>query len=155
MPCHAAIAEKTLVFSPDMNVEKALKELKKKKQRHAAVVDDTGALLGIFSFGCLLGNIMPVSVAIQDGISIDLPVRAAPGVAKRLRKLFPLTVQELMERKNITIVFPETPIWECVNRLTSSGGPAIVVDKDNGKYLGLIEELSVLEELQRMLEGED
>ena len=153
MPSHAAIAEKSLSFPLDMEVEKAIKELKKKKQEEAAVVNENGEVEGVFSLPIVMKNLLPVSVAMSDGIQLDVTVRAAPGIAKRLKKIYPLTVGEIMERKFKT-VNPETPIWEAVNHLVASAGPLVVVEGENNKFIGLINSQSAMDELQRLQESE-
>lgn len=153
MPCHAAITKEAMTLSPDTQVEKALKDMKKKKVEFAAVVDAGGILQGLFSYHHLLKNLLPVSVAMADGLHLDVTVRAAPGIAKRLRKVYPSTVGELMERK-VNTVFPQTPIWEGVSTLASYGAPLFVIEDERGKYIGMITSESVLEELQRMQESE-
>lgn len=151
MPCHAAIVEKTMTLSPETEVEAALKDMKKKKADFAAVVDDQGVLIGMFSIQSLLNNLLPVSVAMADGIRLDVTVRAAPGIAKRLKKVYPSKVSELMERR-VHVVYPQTPIWEGVSALITYGSPIFVVEGESGKYMGMITSASALEELQRMQE---
>lgn len=152
MPSHAAMIEKPVVVSPDQTVEKALKELKKKKIDAAAVIGENGELEGVFSMRLVMQNLLPVSVAMSNGINLDMPVRAAPGIAKRLKKVYPLKVSELMDRKAAT-VYPDTPIWECINGLMSSGGPLFVVDDTEHKFLGMIDVQSAFQELQRLQES--
>ena len=89
MPSHAAIDDKAVTFAPDMEVEKALAELKKKKVDAAAVVGKDKVVEGVFSIPILMKNLLPVSVAMADGIQLDVTVRAAPGIAKRLKKVYP------------------------------------------------------------------
>ncbi len=153
MPSHAAIAEQSLSFTPDMEVEKAIKELKKKKLESAVVVNEQGVVEGVFSLPIVMKNLLPVSVAMADGIQLDVTVRAAPGIAKRLKKVHPLSVSELMERK-FNMVYPETPIWEAVNHLVNSNGPLVVVEGENNKFVGTITAQSAMDELKRLQESE-
>jgi CBS domain-containing protein len=153
MPSHAAIVEKSLSFPPDMEVETALKELKKKKLEAAAIVNEKGQVEGVFSLLILMKNLLPVSVATADGIRLDVTVRAAPGVAKRLKKLYPLRVSELMDRK-FSRVYPETPIWEAVNILVNADGPLVVVEGESNKFIGIITAQSAMDELKRLQESE-
>jgi len=149
MPCHAAIAGKLVTVTSDQLVEDVLKAMKKAKVSHACVVDKDGALLGLFSYGGLIRNIMPVSVPTADGLVLDVKVRAAPGIAKRLQKAYPLPVEQFMERK-VRFVNPETPIWEGVSYLIQYGAPLLVVDTESNKPMGFITEESALAELERM-----
>jgi len=153
MPCHAAISDKFLILSLDTEIEKALRELKKKKLDTAVVVGEDGAVQGLFSLSIVMKNLLPVSVAMSDGIQLDVTVRAAPGIAKRLKKVYPLPVSDLMERK-FNAVFPETAIWEAVNFLVMSPAPLVVLEGGNQKFLGMITTQSAMDELKRLQESE-
>lgn len=154
MPCHAAILEKALVLTAETKVEKALKGMKKAKTEYAAVTDKEGILVGLFSHQILMKNLLPVSVAMSDGLQLDVKIHAAPGIAKRLKKVSPLNVEELMQRKDFPVVNSGTPLWEGVNLLVQSGLPVVVVDEETGRYNGLITQQSAVDELQRLQDGE-
>ncbi|MCC6598048.1 MAG: CBS domain-containing protein [Alphaproteobacteria bacterium] len=153
MPCSAAMIDKALILSPDTEIEKALKEMKKRKVEYAAVVGDDGVIEGVFSIGSLIRNILPVSVVMAGGIQMDVKMRAAPGIAKRLRNVYTLAVSALMDR-NFTVVYPQTPIWEGVSILAARGSPVFVVEGENNRFIGMMTSASALEELQRMQEVE-
>lgn len=148
MPCHYATTDKDVVIDPDLTVEKALKFIKKNKIATACVVDKDGHLLGLFSEKILLKNLIPVSVAMADGVHIDVRVGAAPGVAKRLSKTKMLSVSEVAERKFIS-VDSDAPLWEAVSLITRHGGPLVVLDK-NEKFFGLITYQTLIEALDEM-----
>lgn len=154
MPCHAAIVPKALSLKADTTVEKALKAMKKAKVEYAPVVDADGIIAGLFSYKILMKNLLPVSVAMSDGIQLDVQIQAAPGIAKRLRNVQLLSVETLMERQDFPIVYPETPTWEGVNVLVQTGLPLTVVEPQTQKYIGFITQTSLLEELDRLRESE-
>lgn len=154
MPCHAAIVDKALVLKVDTKISKALKDMKKKGVQSAAVIDGKGALAGFFSYRILMKNLLPVSIAMSDGIQLDVTIPAAPGIAKRLKKVMPLTVETLMERKNFPVVYPETPLWEGVNLIVQTGLPLSVVEGEANTYIGLVTHESALEELERLQNSE-
>ncbi|MBK9584812.1 MAG: CBS domain-containing protein [Alphaproteobacteria bacterium] len=151
MPCHVAIEKNTLRISPDDDVESAINKLKQGKVNSAPVVDEQGHLLGLFSFKGLMRNLVPVSVAMADGIKIDIKVGAAPGVARRLANVKPLMVTEVLDRK-VQTVGPEEPLWEGVSLLTNHGGPLAVID-DQNRLLGMISYTSMLELLEKTEDG--
>ena len=148
MPCHSAICKKTVIVSHNDTVENVLQAIKKAKVFAAAVKDDDGNFIGTFSEKVLLNNLIPVSFATSKGVQIDIKVQAAPGIAKRLAKVMPLSVSELMDRKPST-VSPDDPIWQGVATLTKHGEPLCVVD-DKGKFLGMITYESLVNDLQDM-----
>lgn len=154
MPCHAAIVDKALVLKEDMKIEKALKEMAKKGIDSAAVVDSKGIVSGFFSYQILMKNLLPVSITMNDGVQLDIKIPAAPGIAKRLRKVLPLTVNEVMERKNFPVVYPETPLWEGVNLLVQHGHTLTVLEAGTQRYIGIITQESALNELQRLQDSE-
>ncbi len=149
MPCHSAMTKNMITASPDQTVEDVLALMKKKDVDAVPVVDEDQKLVGVFSIHVLLKNLLPVSVAMADGMQMDIAVQAAPGIAKRLRKVGPLKISELMERKFNT-VHPETPLWEGVNLLVQHGSPLLVVESETEKLLGMMTQHSALDELQRL-----
>lgn len=154
MPCHAAIVEKALVLKEGTAIDKALKTMKKQNAEYAAVVDGDNTLIGFISAQIIMKNLLPVSVAMSDGIQLDVKIHAAPGVAKRLNKLRPLNVETLMESKGFPVVYPETPLWEGVNLIVQSGLPLIVAEAETFKYIGIISHQSALAELERLQDSE-
>lgn len=154
MPCHAAIIEKALVLKSDQPLEKALKDMKKANVDHAAVKDQDGIICGFFSYSILMKNLLPVSVVMNEGVQLDVTIRAAPGIAKRLKKVMPLTIDNFMERKNFPIVYPQTPLWEGINLIVQTNMPLTVAEPETHKYIGIISHGSALEELQRLQDSE-
>ncbi len=149
MPCHAAKCDKVITVSRGDTVENVMKVMKKARAENAVVVDDDGMFEGIFSSRTILGSLIPVSVAMADGVQLDVKVTAAPGVAKRYGNIKPLSVEEVMDRKVHTIP-PDSPIWEGVAHLTKYSEPLAVVD-DKGKYCGLVTYNSILEHLDTVM----
>lgn len=153
MPCHSAMIDKPMTVGPDEEVGKVLAKMKKGKTDFAPVVDKDGKLQGLFSYEVLLKNLLPVSIAMADGIQLDVTVRAAPGIAKRLKKVYPLPVSDFMERK-LHVVHPNTPTWEGVHFLSMYGAPLLVVDGETGKLSGVMTGASAFEELERLKDSE-
>jgi len=150
MPCHSALLENVVVARPETLVEKVLTDMRKKKARLCAVVDEDGALLGYLDMQVLLKNLLPVSLSIQvPGQSAEMMVGAAPGIAKRLRKVKPVAVSNVMERK-LHSVLPNTPLWEGVQLLVEFGSPVFVLDEGSENYIGAMDETTAIAELERM-----
>lgn len=148
MPCIDAIDKKALTFASDMVVEDALAKLKKAKAAVAVVLDQDGQAAGLFSVKGLLQNLMPVSLPVGGGGEIPaIKLDAAPGVAKRLRRLYPLTVGEVMDRQ-LFVVDPSARLIEAIRRLIEYGALAVIVGNEDDGYLGLITESSVMDRLE-------
>ncbi|GJL84683.1 MAG: hypothetical protein DHS20C02_04580 [Micavibrio sp.] len=149
MPCHSSMIEHLITVKADQEVGEAIEVLRKNEIDAVPVVNDEGGLEGIFSTQILLKNLLPVEFTTGDGLHMDIKVGAAPGVAKRLRKVKPLKVSDLMDRK-VNAVTPETPLWEGVNMLVHKGAPVLVVEREGGKLLGMIVEQSIIDEMERV-----
>ena len=154
MPCHAAMNKDTIKLKMDISVEKALQSLAKKKASAAPVVDEEGVFQGLFTLENLFKNLLPVNVAMADGIRLDVNVSAAPGVAKRLEKVKPLPVSDFLVSR-CPRVAPGTPLWEGLQILVQEGAPVIVVEPESGKLLGHITAPAMLAEMERMNEDDD
>ena len=151
MPCHSAKIENAITASPDTTVQKAMTILSKKKADFLAVVDEDQRLLGYFSAATLLHNILPVAVDMSTGLHLDIPLGAAPGVAKRLNNVKSTSIQEVMNNKP-RIVYSETPTWEGVKILVEHGAPLFITEEDTGKFLGIMTEKSAIEDLERSMQ---
>lgn len=151
MPCHSAMVENVLSVKPDETVEKVFKKLKKKKDCNiVVVVNDDGILEGYLNMKVLLKNLLPVSLSMQgSNQGTDMMIGAAPGIAKRLRKVKPLGVNMVMERKFETLQ-PDAPVWVGVQALVEHGSPIFVVEEGNQKFVGVMDEESAIAELERM-----
>ncbi len=149
MPCHSAMMDKFVSVTPDQSVESVLALMHKKKADYLAVVDAKGILQGYLSYRTLLKSLIPVSVQLGGGKAGDIIVGAAPGIARRLRKVKPLQIAEIMERK-INSVHPNTPVWEGVSLLVELGAPLFILEPESNKLIGVMDEESALAELERL-----
>lgn len=153
MHAQPAMTEKFMTASPGDSVESVLKAMKKAKVEVVPVIDDEDCLVGVFSLQILMKNLLPVTVALGGGISPDVKLTAAPGIARRLNKIHTLTIGELMDRK-VAAITPEMPLWEAVNFLVQNSGPLIVTEQGTGKVIGMITAQSALDELNRLKDSE-
>ena len=154
MACHAAIIDKALTLKMDMSVEYALKAMKKKNVDCAPVLDPDKRVAGIFSYKILMKNLLPVQIAMKDGSQMDIQISAAPGIVKRLKNIQLVTLDQVMERQDISVVYPETPTWEGVKMMVQTDNPLIVIDPESEKYVGFISQNSMHDELERLKESE-
>lgn len=150
MPCASATVQNVPVLKPDQEIGDVLKLFKKHQLEGFPVVDEDGILLGFLSQHIILKNLIPVSFTVPGGgPGGAVTIGAAPGIAKRLKKIKPLKVEDLMERK-FQSINPETPIWEGVHMLVEHGAPLMVTEEKTGRFIGLINRFSALEELERL-----
>jgi CBS-domain-containing membrane protein len=148
MPCASATVQNVPALKPDQEIGAVMKLFKKHQIEHFPVVDEQGILLGYLSQHIILKNLLPVSFTVP-GEGAAVMIGAAPGIAKRLKKIKPLKVADLMERK-FQSIHPETPIWEGIYMLVEKGSPLMVIEEKTGRFIGLINRFSALEELERL-----
>ncbi|MGB4057187.1 MAG: CBS domain-containing protein [Alphaproteobacteria bacterium] len=153
MACHAAMNTKFLSLSATDGVMDALAAMKKSDADIAPVTDENGATVGILSLKIIFENLLPLSVDTGGSIG-GVHLGAGPGIAKRLNKILPLKVSDLMERK-FSSLHPDTPLWEAVNSLVqNNGAPILVIEPKSGKTLGLLSAQSTFAELERLKDSE-
>jgi len=148
MPCHSAIVKNLIAITLETIVEDALALMKKEKITLLPIVDQHNIICGYFSAAILLKNILPVPVNMGGGVQVDLTLSAAPGIAKRLHKAKSLPIETFMERK-LRKVSGETPTWEGLKIMAEHGAPLCVVEEDTGKLIGMMTEISAIDEQAR------
>lgn len=148
MAVEDALIKKGPTLKPDQSVEEAISLLEKKKLRNAPVIEEDGTLAGFFSIRHLMKNMLPVSVQIDNGLQMTVPVSMAPGMDKRLETLKKEPVSALMERKMKTITL-DTPLWEVVRLLIEERRSLPVLEEKTGRFLGIVTEQSVLQSLEK------
>jgi CBS-domain-containing membrane protein len=140
---------------PDETVETVLNRLDEHSLRCVPVIDDEDVLVGTFHLEKVLEHLLPVAVTMPDGLKrLNFVVGASPGIAKRLHKLKPKLVKDVME-KDIYVVHPETQTWEAIRLIVNYGSPISVVERETGKLLGLISEQTVMAEMNGIIKELD
>lgn len=152
MPCHSAMINNVITVKPDVIVEDVVKKMrdKKKPSDTVVIIDEKGRMQGYFTMKVLLKNLLPVSLSVQNSaVGNDVMVGAAPGIAKRLFKVKPIAVSQIMERK-FRILAPDTPTWEGVQALVEYGSPIFIIEEGTEKFVGAMDEKSAIAELERI-----
>lgn len=155
MPCSLALIKNVPHLSPEQDVESALKIFRKSKLEELPVVDDDDALLGYLSLHIVLKNLLPVSMNVTgSGMNIPVQVKAAPGIAKRLKQVKLQKVSDLMERR-INTITPESALWEGISQMVECKTCLMLIEKGTGRFLGMMNRFSALEELENMQEKKE
>lgn len=151
MPCKDAIVADPVLGYKGQTIEEILALLENKHIRTVPIVDENNVLLGLFGYDQILEHLLPISARMEDGLQrLDFIIGAAPGVAKRLRKLYPKKVEEVLNGK-CCVLPPDTPAWEAIRLLTKYGSPIPVVNEEDGSLIGIVTEQSALEHLKMIL----
>lgn len=154
MPCHATIDQNSICVKQTETIETIVALMQERGQSIVAVENEDGVFEGVFSLQTLMKNSLPVSVAMNDGVQMDIKVPAAPGIAKRLDKVLPLPVQGFIDRQ-IVVIRPDTAIWQGVSLLIQHGEPLVVVDTDKQTFVGFMTFQTAYAELNRLKESEE
>lgn len=159
MPCKDAMITDVVTVYPDQTVGEALALFEKHKIRTVPVIDEQQHVLGLFSFGLLLDELLPISDFDKEDenisrqfkhieISLDFLGETATWVAHRLKHVIDKKVSDIM-RDNIQTVSPESPIREGIRLLVKQGSPLPVVE--NGKLVGIISSQTAVKTLIQIM----
>jgi predicted transcriptional regulator len=150
-PCSDAMIKDILTIKPDQTVKEAMDIFKKEDIRSLPVVNDEGKLVGLFGLRHVLLKLLPASVTMEDGVKrLDFLMGAAPGIAKRLKKTFPMKVEDVMD-KNPMVLEADTSTWEAVRVMALHGSPISIVDPKTGHFVGMISRQTLLTELEELM----
>nr|WP_321456235.1 CBS domain-containing protein [uncultured Cohaesibacter sp.] len=150
MPCKDATIESVVSLKPDQTVGDAMRILEAARIRYAPVLSEDNTLLGMFGFMSVLGEMLPVSVTMADGLDhLDFVRGAKPSIAQRLEAIKSKTVESAMDKKPVTLS-PDLAVWEGILKLTKHGSPLPVVESGTNKFLGILTEQSAITELERV-----
>lgn len=154
-PCSDAMIQNILTIKPDQTVKEAMAIFKEQNIRSLPVVDDSGKLVGLFGLRHVLLKLLPASVSMEDGVQrLDFLMGAAPGIAKRLNKTLPMTVEEVMD-KNPMVLEQDTSTWEAVRVMALHGSPISIIDPKTGDFVGMISRQTLLGELENLMNEMD
>lgn len=154
-PCRDAMIKEVITVHPNDTVEKGINLFREKNIRSLPVVDDEGKLVGLFGLRHILIKLLPASATMEDGLTnLDFLMGAAPGIAKRLKKMKPILIKDVMEKEPI-IVHQDGAMSEAVRMMAIHGSPLAIVQEDSHKFVGMISRQTLLEELEHMIEQID
>lgn len=152
-PCTRAMVSDVTTVTPDKTVEEVLEIFKEKSIRNVPVVDKDGTFLGLMGLHQILLALLPKAVTMQHGLEdLSFVVGAAPGIAKKLRKMHGVAVSEIMN-KNPSVAHCETSTIESLRIMSMEGSPVVVTEKETGKFKGIISRKTLLDDLYGLLEG--
>ena len=152
-PCTRAMVSDVTTIAPEHTVEEALTIFKEKSIRNVPVVDKDGKFLGLFGLHQVLFALLPKAVTMEHGLDdLSFVVGAAPGIAKKLRKLHPVPVAEVMKTDGKNIAHCETSTIEALRIMSMHGSPVVVTEKGTGEFKGIISRKTLLDDLYGLLE---
>lgn len=151
-PCSDAMIDAVITVKPTHTIAEVLDIFEKNDIRSVPVVNDEGKLAGILGLRHILLKLLPASVAMEDGLTrLDFVMGAAPGIAKRLKKLHEKTAEEVMDA-NPYVLHEDTATWEAVRVMALYGSPLPIVKEKTGDFVGIISRQSLLQDLSRLIQ---
>lgn len=152
-PCTRAMVTDVTTISPDTTVEDVLKIYKEKNIRNVPVVDKDGKFLGLMGLHQILIALLPKAATMKHGLpDLSFVVGAAPGIAKKLKKLHDVQILELMKTDGKNIAHCETSTIEALRIMSMYGSPVVVTEKATNKFRGIISRKTLLDDLYGLLE---
>jgi len=110
-----------------------------KQRRELPVVDDEGRFQGMLTVDCLLYLVLPKAATMDRGLdTLSFVQSSLDDLRKRLKKYWDKPVILCLKKKNITVVYPDTPMLETLLILYHSRTNLPVVEKNTGKLIGTI-----------------
>jgi predicted transcriptional regulator len=147
-----AMVTNVTTIRPDQTVGEALAIFKDRSIRNVPVVDKDGKFVGLFGLQQVLLNLLPKAASMEQGLgNLSFVHDAAPGIAKRLRKLEKCKVSEFMN-KEPHLAHCDTSTIEALRLMAKHGSPVVVTQKETGAFKGIISRKSLLDNLYGLLE---
>jgi CBS-domain-containing membrane protein len=152
MPNTHFMIDHYITAHPQQTVDEVMHIFDREHIRTVPVCDDEGKIVGIFSLRNILKELLPLAASMEDGLpNLEFIIGAAPGAAKRLKKLKNKKISELMDTE-YAVAHPDTPTWEIVRLMTLHGSPVPVVDEKTRVIKALVSSQSLLHGLVEVMD---
>jgi CBS domain-containing protein len=136
---------------PDTDVETLIRTLREHELQGVPVVDEDGRCVGIVTESDLViadeeGDLhLPHYIELFGGVVFLEPLKR---FEERLRKAFASTAGDMMT-PNPTTVSPDTDVHEAARVIAESGHNRLPVVEEDGRLVGVVTRVDVLEALTR------
>jgi CBS domain-containing protein len=137
MSCQEIMSAPALVLKRNENVGDAVKALLKAGLYNAPVVDDAGKPIGMFSLRQALSLALPKAVSMGGDIDLSFVSNSLADIKAKFSDTANNPIKKFMEELPPS-VHPETQLMEGMLLLYRTRGFLPVVDKQNGKLVGII-----------------
>ena len=154
MPCSDAMIADVHSIGPEKTVEEAMHIMADADIRALPVVNENGAVIGLFDIRDLMVDILPISASFKIpelrvkniDAHLDQIQGSTPWVQKRLKLTYLKKVKDVMNT-DVHNCHPETPLREAIRLMTKHGSPLPIVEAQSGKMMGIITMQSALSSL--------
>ena len=119
-------------------IQRAAKYIMEKRYRSVPVVDENFCYLGMFGVNCLLKQVIPKSVFMNQGLkNVSFIHESIEDLYQRFDEVKHIPISMCMNNE-IPPVRPSTPLTETLLQLYKMRSSIPVVEKDTCKLLGMI-----------------
>jgi CBS domain-containing protein len=150
MSIEGCIIRNVVFVRPEDKVEAALALIQKHNIRATPVVDTDGQYVGMFSIHQIIKSLLPRSATMDHSLdTLDFMPDFMPELLKKFIDIQLLRISDVMD----TTVQPMTgklPHVEGILKLYRHGSPIPVVEKGTKKFIGILTEQAIIEELQKL-----
>ena len=125
-------------LKPTDTIECAARYIMEKRYRNVPVVDDNFCYLGMFGVNCLLKQVIPKSVFIDEGLkNVSFIHESLEDLYQRFNEVKHQSISNCLNDE-VSPVSPNTPLTETLLQLYETRSSIPVVEKDTCKLLGMI-----------------
>jgi len=110
-----------------------------KQRRDLPVVDDEGRFQGMLTANCLLYLVLPKAATMERGLdALPFVQNSLDDLRERLKKYMDKPITLCLNKNNVAVVHPDTPMIETLLILYHAKSNLPVVEKKSGKLVGTI-----------------
>ena len=136
-----------ITLKPTDTIKRASEYIMKHRFRSLPVVDENFCFLGMFGVNCLLKQVIPGSVLIQEGLeNVSFIHESLEDLYHRFDEVSNQPIS-ICKSHEVQPVPPDTPLTEILLQLYETRSAIPVVEKDTCKLLGMISYWNVGEKI--------
>lgn len=125
-------------------IARGAKLIMAKERRSLPVVDEKDRFVGMFSANCLLYLVLPKAATMEQGLdSLPYVQDTLDDLRERLKSYLDKSVTLCLKKKDVAVVYTDTPIVETLLTLYKAKANLPVVDRDSGRLVGTISYYSI------------
>ena len=147
MTCQSVIVPNVETVLPDAKISDVMRAIGRHEVPAAAVVDDEGVYVGLFSFNEIVRALLPAATEMLGAEDLSFMLETHDGAADKFHEIAEHPVIDFCN-KDKPVIFPDTVFWEGLLLLHKYDGPVAAVEPETNKFLGFITRRSMLVDLQ-------
>ena len=127
-----------VTLKPSDTIEDAARYIMQKRFRSLPVVDENFCYMGMFGVNCLLKQVIPRAVMMENGLeNVSFLHETFDDLHERFDEVKDQPIEICMNRE-VEAITPDTPLTETLLRLHDTRASIPVMEQDTCKLLGMI-----------------